>query len=336
MKYPSVTIVMISYNDEKIIEECFKSIKKQDYPGKVNILIVDGGSTDHTLDIAKKYNVKIILKPQYKDAPHIRGEIAVNSVKSDIVIFFSADNRFKELDCLKKMMEPFFDKEIVAVETFRYGYNNNDSLLTKYFALIGGNDPIAVALGKADRSPYDEDKWHSFGKAENIKNYFKVTFDNDISKIPTLGMNGFAIRNKLLQKFKFNNSLHIEMCSNLIRRGYNKFGFVKNAHIIHSIDTSLIEFLKRRLKWKKLYSEGNNIKRTYLVYNPKKDKLKLFLLIISSITIVFPLLRAIKGFIKKQELAWFLHPLVLNIFIFNYGLDLIRQDIKGNKLKLSR
>ncbi|MDO8609842.1 MAG: glycosyltransferase [bacterium] len=324
VEYPSVTVVMITYNDEKIIEKCFQSIKKQEYLGKVNILIVDGGSFDGSLRIAKKYKVLIISKPQYRDMPYKRVEIAMSSVKTDIALLFSADNRFKETDCLSKMVEPFSDKEISAVETFRFGYRNIDSILTKYFALIGGTDPIAISLDKADRAPYDILKWHSYGKVEEKSQYFKVTFSNDESKIPTLGANGFAVRNNIIKKFPFKDGLHIETCVNLIKKGYDKFAFVKDVHIIHDIEISLIEFLKRKLRWKQMYS-NTNIKRAYLIYNPKRDKLKLFLIIFTNITLIVPLLRAIKGFIKKRELAWFLHPIMCNIFTISYGVSVFER-----------
>lgn len=57
-----ITIVTAVYNGEKYIEECIKSIMNQTYQNFEHI-IMDGGSTDNTLEIAKKYeklyNVKI-------------------------------------------------------------------------------------------------------------------------------------------------------------------------------------------------------------------------------------------------------------------------------------
>ena len=49
-----ITIVTAVYNGEKYIEECIKSIMNQTYQNFEHI-IMDGGSTDNTLEIAKKY-----------------------------------------------------------------------------------------------------------------------------------------------------------------------------------------------------------------------------------------------------------------------------------------
>lgn len=53
-KKPKITIVTPTYNSEKYLEKCILSIKNQKYDNYEHI-IVDGGSTDGTLDIIKKY-----------------------------------------------------------------------------------------------------------------------------------------------------------------------------------------------------------------------------------------------------------------------------------------
>jgi len=52
--YPSISIVTPSFNSAKYIEECILSVQNQQYTNFEHI-IVDGGSTDGTLEILKKY-----------------------------------------------------------------------------------------------------------------------------------------------------------------------------------------------------------------------------------------------------------------------------------------
>jgi hypothetical protein len=53
--YPSISIIIPSYNQGFYIERTLLSILKQDYPGEVQIIVSDGGSTDETVEILKKY-----------------------------------------------------------------------------------------------------------------------------------------------------------------------------------------------------------------------------------------------------------------------------------------
>ena len=96
---PKISIVIPSYNKVEYIQETLESIVSQKYPN-LEIIIQDGGSTDGTLEIIKKYAKKypkIISWISKKD----KGQVdAINKglkkAKGDILAFINADDIYEK------------------------------------------------------------------------------------------------------------------------------------------------------------------------------------------------------------------------------------------------
>ena len=66
-----VSIIIPTKNNGNIIARCLDSIRELDYPeDKIQVVIVDGRSTDKTGEIAKRYGYKVV----YGDIGTIGGE----------------------------------------------------------------------------------------------------------------------------------------------------------------------------------------------------------------------------------------------------------------------
>ena len=61
MKYPFFSIVTVCYNSDKTIEQTIRSVLAQTYQD-FEYIVIDGASTDNTLNIVKRYSEKVEYK----------------------------------------------------------------------------------------------------------------------------------------------------------------------------------------------------------------------------------------------------------------------------------
>ena len=62
-KQPLVSVIIPTFNSERFLEECLSSLKRQTYE-RLEIVVVDDGSTDSTIGIAERHGCKIIKNPK--------------------------------------------------------------------------------------------------------------------------------------------------------------------------------------------------------------------------------------------------------------------------------
>ena len=109
---PSVSIIIPCYNESDFISECLKSVINSDYPqSKIEIIIVDGLSTDSTRDIinsyAKRYPFIKILNNPKRITPSALN-IGIKAAKGEIIIRLDAHASYSEdyiSKCVKNLVE---------------------------------------------------------------------------------------------------------------------------------------------------------------------------------------------------------------------------------------
>jgi len=139
-----VTAVVPVYNEEKTVKGVLDALLSSKRIG--NIIVVDGGSTDKTLSILKKYKTKKIKIIKFKK-PEGKGnavKTATKKIKSGIILFFDADLIGLTKEHVDKLLEPVVNEGASMVIGLRDKGNVFANMLMPYFPLTGGERAILV------------------------------------------------------------------------------------------------------------------------------------------------------------------------------------------------
>jgi len=85
-----LSVAIATFNEEKNIKDCLESAKWAD-----EIVVVDGQSSDKTVEIAKKYTDKVIITAN-KQMFHINKNLAIDNCTGDWILQLDADERLTE------------------------------------------------------------------------------------------------------------------------------------------------------------------------------------------------------------------------------------------------
>ena len=90
MSLPSFTIVTPCLNGAATLEQALESVRSQDYPGHVEHVVVDGGSTDGTVELLQKAGVRYISEPDRGLSDAVNKGIRM--ARGDVVGWLNADD----------------------------------------------------------------------------------------------------------------------------------------------------------------------------------------------------------------------------------------------------
>lgn len=106
-KSPMVSIITVCYNSAKTIEDTLRSVAEQEYP-LIEYIVVDGGSTDGTLDIIAKYRDKIALLISEPDnGIYDAMNKGISHSTGDIVGLLNADDVYVNTRVISTIIDAF-------------------------------------------------------------------------------------------------------------------------------------------------------------------------------------------------------------------------------------
>ena len=114
--FPKVSVIIPAYNEEKKIAECIESLLNMDYQkNKLEIIVVDDGSTDGTAKVAAGFEPRgIVLVKKKNGGKGSALNAGLAKASGEFVACMDADS-ITEKDTLKKLLSGFSDEKVAAV-----------------------------------------------------------------------------------------------------------------------------------------------------------------------------------------------------------------------------
>ena len=126
---PKISVITVVYNGEKYLEHTIQSVINQTYKN-LEYIIIDGGSTDGTIDIIKKYKTKIDYWISEKDKGIYdamnKGINVANS--NSYLLFLNAGDSFYNNQTLKKIFQKYIDNNTGII----YGKTSTGKKILNY------------------------------------------------------------------------------------------------------------------------------------------------------------------------------------------------------------
>jgi len=107
-----ISVITVVYNGEDHIEEAIKTVLSQTYKN-IELIIIDGKSTDNTLGIIAKYKSKIDILLSEKDKGIFDAmNKGIDLATGDVIVFHNVGDFYTNHDVFSKVAAVFEDKKI--------------------------------------------------------------------------------------------------------------------------------------------------------------------------------------------------------------------------------
>lgn len=314
-----ISVVMPTYNSEPTIEKSLSSIRGQNFEqSRIEIIVVDGGSNDRTLEIANKYRSIILYNPER--LPEAAKLIGVKAAKGHFLFMIDSDEVICDNDSFNRRIEFMTkNKEIHGAYYDLKSYRGYNPICTY---MNDAGDPFSCFTYKR----WGNTKYNLKRNLIGISDFGNIYHFNDLELIPIGDSNTVMdldyIRSKHPQEAE---TYEPAVLWDIVIRDNGLVGWSEKDFVYHLSACDFKTYLKK-LKFR-VVNNIHDVKGSGYSFRAQNDKTlsrRKYLYPFYCISIVLPILDGIRMSILHKNMIFMLHP----IFAWYVMLEIVIQYIK--------
>lgn len=297
-----ISFIVCTYNSPELVKRCLDSILRQNFKGKIEIILCDGGSDRETLELIdsylKKYKfIKFLHNKSRLPEGHGNGKwLAYQSAKGEYIAIVDQDNELQGSNWINDILLSFDKNDIIGCAS-KAVVKHSDSLTNQYIALIG-TDPVFV-----------------YRSVEGLINLKQIGEESDIDTLITLDKNYMLITggNCFVYKKEYLDKIHgyvqdTENIARIVNLGFNKVAISKIARTHHFATKGFFDFIKKKKKWARVYDKSKNKDYVFSYFPSNRIERKGLIVNAAMLVSFFPsFFISVYKFAEDNETAWLLH-----------------------------
>lgn len=334
---PKVSIMIATYNSEKLLPRTLDAIRSQTYPSeKVEVLIVDGGSKDKTIEIAKQYRCTVLYND--KTEPVNAKLIGLKNATGKYFITIDHDEVIENPNSILWKVNALRENPDCKVALCS-GYKRPQDYpkLNQYISEFG--DPFSLFMyGFSKDYVYLEKTLRKYYEIkQETENYLKVSFEN-MKKQPIFELCclGTMIDREYFVKIPSaceKGSVMVHFFYIMLEQGQDSIVLIKNDPLTHYSVDSLKAYIPK-IKWRicnniHFQNMGENGFSGRLKYQ-KNLVYKQLLFVPYTVSCIVPFLHSISLAVTRKNGIYLLHMFlcwyVLIQIVIQYALKITHKS----------
>ncbi len=247
---PTVSVLLLTKNGTEYLEEVLQAIFSQKLSETFEVIAIDSGSTDGTLNMLRRYPVRVKqIAPEEFNHGRTRN-LGITMARGELVAIITQDATPSTDSWLERMLINFSDPRVAGIYCRQIPRPDADVLVKRQ---LNG-----WVTARSQRAIKRIDDWHSYRALAPMEQYMFCAFDNV----------GSCIRKEVWRRYPFpctSFAEDLEWSKKVLEEGY-AIVYEPEAAVFHSHHRSVLyEYQRTYLCHRRLYE----LFRLHMVPTPR-------------------------------------------------------------------